>query len=213
MKLSKTKRTINAYNNNAENYADKFDNYEVYQNKISDFRRKHIAKGSCILDLGCGPGNNIKTILEQDHTCSFVGIDLSEKFLDISRQRFPQFNFLQQDICKLDLNEKFPVVIASFCIVHLTDQETAKFINNLTKIIADNGYLYLCYMNGEKSGFESTSFSKDEIFFNYYDDQAIIEMLNENGIEVLEISKEEYVERDNSITIDTFIYAKFCNKL
>ena len=208
MKTSNTQRTIDAYNKNAVKYASKFDNYEIYKKKISEFQKKYIARGTHILDLGCGPGNNIKTILQLDNTCSFTGIDLSKEFINIARLRFPQFNFLQQNICNLEIKTKYEVVIASFCIVHLTDDETDNFFASLSDVIANNGYLYLSYMNGEKSGFESTSFSEEKIFFNYYQDQFVINLMSESGISVLEIGKEEYMEPDGSKTIDTFIYAK-----
>lgn len=208
MKNPTSRQTIEAYNRNAGNYADKFDNYEVYQKKITDFQRKCIPKGAHILDLGCGPGNNIKTILEQDSTCTFDGIDLSNEFIKLAKQRFPQFRFLQQDICDLSLENTYKVVIASFCIVHLTDKEAVDFIHSLSGIIETGGYLYLSYMNGEKSGFETTSFSRDEIFFNYYQDKFITDLLNKNRMKVLEISKEEYIEPDGSTTIDTFIYGQ-----
>lgn len=205
---SNSLQTISAYDKNSEKYADKFDNYEIYQRRITDFQQKYIKKGSHILDLGCGPANNIRTILEQDQTCSFDGIDLSEKFIQIAKQRFPQFTFLQQDLCNLNLESQYAVVIASFCIVHLTNEETAKVFKNLGKLMTSNGYLYLSYMNGASSGFESTSFSKEEIFFNYYQDQFITQLLTENNLEIVEIGKEEYVESDGSITVDSFVYAK-----
>lgn len=208
MKPSHTQRTIDAYNKNAEKYACKFDNYEIYHHKISDFQQKYIAEGAHIIDVGCGPGNNIRTIVEQDPTCSFTGIDLSKEFIDISRKRFSTFSFLQQDIRNLDVDSKFQVVLASFCIVHLTDQETTDFINNLNSIMANNGYLYLSYMNGEKAGFESTSFSDESIFFNYFQDTFILDLLAQSSLDVLEISKEEYIEPDGCVTIDTFIYAQ-----
>jgi 2-polyprenyl-3-methyl-5-hydroxy-6-metoxy-1,4-benzoquinol methylase len=203
-----TERTIDAYNKNAVKYAEKFDNYQIYQNKISDFQHKHITKGAHILDVGCGPGNNIKTILQHDNTCSFEGIDLSEKFIEIARQRFPQFKFTQQNIIDLALQSTYTTVIASFCIVHLSNEETIDFIKNLSHIVTNNGCLYLSYMNGTTSGFESTSFSKEEIYFNYYQDQFITDLLSDNGLNISEISKEEYLETDGSKTIDTFIYAR-----
>ena len=207
MNTSNTLQTIAAYDKNAWNYTEKFDNYETYQNRIRDFQRKYIPMGAHILDLGCGPGNNIRTILDQDGSCLFDGIDLSREFIQIARQRFPQFNFKQQNICNLDLQTQYDVVLASFCIVHLTDNETRTFIQNLPKIIRNTGFLYLSYMNGESSGFETTSFSKDEIFFNYYRDEFILEQLDQAGFSVLEIGKENYAESDGSTTIDTFIYA------
>lgn len=208
MEKSNTLQTIAAYDKNAVKYAEKFDNYEIYQNKIRDFQRKHVARRSHILDLGCGPGNNIATMLNQDATCIFEGIDLSREFINIAQQRFPNFIFHLKNICDFDLESAYDVVLASFCIVHLTDTEAANFIKKLPTLIRNDGYLYLSYMNGERSGFESTSFSKEKIFFNYYRDEFILEHLAHAGISALEISKEEYAEPDGSTTVDTFIFAK-----
>jgi hypothetical protein len=48
---------------------------------------------------------------------------------------------------------------------------------------------------------------KDEIFFNYYEDAFVINLLESHGFNILEIGKEEYPEEDGSVTMDTFIYA------
>jgi ubiquinone/menaquinone biosynthesis C-methylase UbiE len=201
-------RTIEAYDKNAEKYASKFDNYEVYQRRIADFQQKYIEAGSHILDLGCGPANIVATILQQDKTCSFDGVDLSGKFVQIAKQRFPQCTFWQQDICNLTVDAQYKVVIASFCIVHLTNEQSARLIQKLGEIMAPKGYLYLSFMIGTGSGFEATSFSKEELFFNYYQDEFIVELLSQNGIEIVEVGKEKYIESDGSITMDSFIYAR-----
>ncbi|BBO86185.1 SAM-dependent methyltransferase [Desulfosarcina ovata subsp. sediminis] len=208
MKTSHTRKTIKAYNKNAEKYAEKFTHYETYINKMSEFQSKYIAHGANILDLGCGPGNNIKTILEQNASCNFIGVDLSEQFIKIAGNKYPQFAFIQEDIRKIDLKAKYDVVLASFCIVHLSNKETEELLTKISDLLKDDGYLYLSYMNGERQGFETTSFSNEEIFFNYYQDQYIIEILKLNNLRAVEISKEEYVEANGSITSDTFIYAK-----
>jgi SAM-dependent methyltransferase len=208
METDTSRKTIAAYDKNAQGYADKFDDYPTYRDRITDFQQKHVPKGAHILDLGCGPGCNISTILERDHTCTFDGVDLSGEFLRMARQRFPRFDFLQQDICDLDLPGKYDVVLASFCIVHLTNEQTAGVMHRLPDAIRDGGCLYLSYMNGEKSGFETTSFSEETIFFNYYQDEFIIDLLERNGMTVVEIAKDEYAEPDGSTTIDTFIHAK-----
>ena len=98
MKSSHTRKTINAYNTNAEKYAEKFTYYETYINKISEFQYKYIADGAHILDLGCGPGNNIKTILDQNASCNFTGVDLSEQFIKIAGNKYPQFRFIHEEI-------------------------------------------------------------------------------------------------------------------
>ncbi len=208
MKPDARQRTVKAYNNNVHKYAAKFDNYEVYQRRITDFQQKYITKGAAILDLGCGPANNINTLFKLDSTCTFTGVDLSEEFIRLAQRRFPQFTFLHQDINNLHLTSTYQTILASFCIVHLTDPETEHLFYTISELLEDNGCLYLSYMNGDSQGFESTSFSKEPIFFNYYRDEHIINLLNKYNLSLREAGKEDYPEEDGSLTTDTFIYAQ-----
>lgn len=202
-----TEKTIEAYDKHAAKYAEKFDSYAIYQEKITTFQQRYIPGSAHILDLGCGPGNNIQTILSNDSTCTFTGVDLSSSFLQIAKQRFAKFEFIQEDIRELTLEKRYDVILASFCIVHLIGKETEAFLRSVSHLLNRGGVLYLSYMNGDDSGFESTSFSEDPLFFKYYDDQFIIDRLQDNGIEIMEILKEDYHEQDGTITTDTFIYA------
>lgn len=208
MEKSNTEYTIDAYNKNANTYAEKFDDYPTYKDKIIDFKDKHIQDESTILDLGSGPGNNIKTLFDLNDTYSFTGVDLSSSLLNIAKERLPHCTFIQEDLRSLVLPAKFDVVIASFCIVHLSNIETAELITNISTLLVPGGHLYLSFMEGQKSGLESTSFSKDPIFFNYYDIEFIVKKLKSNKLNAIEVTKEGYPEQDGSITNDVFIYAK-----
>ena len=205
--MQKTKLTIDAYNKNAEKYTLKFNNLPAYKDKITEFQKKYIPKGARILDLGCGPGNNIKTILEIDSSCNFTGIDLSTEFIKIAKQQNPACDFLNQDIRKINLDSQYDIVIASFCIVHLTNDETQNFLKDISSILCENGHLYLSFMEGDNSGLESTSFSKEKIFFNYYQRADVLESLKKYEIRPVEIKSEEYLEKDGSKTTDIFIFA------
>ncbi len=207
IKYSHTQQTIEAYNKNAQNFAEVFGSYQVYIKKISDFQNKFIEDGANILDLGCGPGNNIATILENKPNCCFTGIDLSKQFIKAAKTKFPQFVFIQKNILEISSSTKYDIILASFCIVHLANEETEKLFKKISALLKENGAVYISYMSGSRQGFESTSFSREQIFFNYYDDQFICKILNKNLLKVVEISKEEYMEQNGSSTIDTFIYA------
>ncbi len=206
--MEHTEQTIRAYDQNEQTFQDKFASYDTYIKKMSVFANGFVENGANILDLGCGPGNSITTILKRNPDCTFTGVDLSENFLKRARKRFPQFTFIQKNILDIPLDIKYDVVVASFCIVHLTDEETEKLLSRISKVLKENGTLYLSYMSGSGQGFESTSFAKDPIFFNYYDNEFIVNLLAENQLKVAQISKEEYREQDGSITIDTFIYSR-----
>lgn len=207
MTESKTEKTIAAYNINAQKYSSKFEDFPAYKEKITSFTKAYIAKGARILDLGCGPGNNITTIRHLDPTCHFTGVDLSEKLLDIATKKHPDCTFYQQDIRQLQAETSFDVVIASFCIVHLHQRETEDVIAKISECLTEGGSLYLSFMEGEVAGFESTSFSSEKIFFNYYAVADVITMLEKYDIIPQEVQREPYVEQDGSETPDVFIFA------
>ncbi|WP_316804827.1 class I SAM-dependent methyltransferase [Pedobacter nototheniae] len=80
-----------------------------------------------ILDLGCGTG---KPILEYLFNSGFkvVGVDASQKMLEIAIQSFPSVAFIQQDMRVLSLNEKFDAIIAWDSFFHLpADDQRAMF--------------------------------------------------------------------------------------
>jgi 2-polyprenyl-3-methyl-5-hydroxy-6-metoxy-1,4-benzoquinol methylase len=73
-----------------------------------------------ILDLGCGNGSLSHAITE--HGCEVVGVDTSAPGIAISRQSFPECEFIQADIYDLpdiDLLHSFDVVLAIEVIEHL----------------------------------------------------------------------------------------------
>ena len=209
MTISKTEKTIKAYNKNATKYDAKFNDFSAYKRKIIEFQGQFIPRGARILDLGCGPGNNITTIRSLDDSCQFTGIDLSENLLAIAKKIHPSCEFINQNICDLRAKdiELYEAVIASFCIVHLDNEETVNVLKFITESLVTGGSLYLSFMEGTTSGFESTSFSKEEIYFNYYQLNYVLGLLKENNLNPKVISKEDYLEQDGSITADIFIYA------
>ena len=208
MENDKTDITIAAYDENAGHYAEKFTDYAPYKRKIVEFQNRYIPAGAHILDLGCGPGHNIKTLSELDGSCRFTGIDLSAGLIDIARRQCPQCEFLIEDLRDVQLAKTFDVVIASFCIVHLDDSETAALLGKIAGCLEPGGHLYLSFMEGHTSGFESTSFSKRPLFFNYYRLETIEALLGDCGFRTLEIGREDYPEPDGAITQDVFVYAQ-----
>jgi 2-polyprenyl-3-methyl-5-hydroxy-6-metoxy-1,4-benzoquinol methylase len=208
MKHHNTEITIDAYNKNANRYADKFMDFKSYKEKISIFQKHYLSKNSSILDVGCGPGNNAKSLFESDNTYKISGMDLSTEMIKLAKQNIPDCDFWVQDIRDINPDKKFDAIIASFCIVHLSDEDTAVFVQKLSKMLKEKGSLYLSFMEGKKPGLETTSCSDDHIFFNYYHKDTIKKLLVKNSIEIVEILNDGYQERDGSITQDIFIFAR-----
>jgi SAM-dependent methyltransferase len=125
-----------------------------------------------------------------------------------ARKNAPNGEFLVQDLRDTDFPARvFDVIVMSFCIVHLIDIEAATLISRMESWLKPGGLLYLSFMEGKQPGLESTSFSDSPIFFNYYDGNVIMTLLQQHGLSITRISRTGYAETDGSITTDVFIFA------
>jgi len=101
----------------AENrYADSVE--RVYLDPIIG----QLSPNASVLDVGCGNG---KPILEHfiKYNIRVVGIDASEKMLDLARANFPDTRLILEDMRELRLDEKFDVLIAWHSFFHLPEAD------------------------------------------------------------------------------------------
>jgi len=196
-------QTKESYNHSAHRYRDKFENYEIYRDQIKKFISLLSEKAE-VLDIGCGPGINSRIFL--DHGCNVTGIDFSKEMIKLARQKCPEGEFIAENITSLKISEKFDALCASFIIVHLTDEETFSFLDTLPSLMKTRGSkLFLSFMPGKKSGNETTSFSDNKIFFNYFNTSDIKKHLEGLGFSLLTESCAPYKEDDGSTTGDIFL--------
>lgn len=207
----KTEQTIETYNKHAGSYEKKFMDYESYAKRIKAFGEA-LAPEAAILDVGCGPGNVVKKLMDLDKDFKILGIDLSKEMINHARANVlsPHVEFLVGDVRDMGLEDSsFDAVVMSFCLPHLTNSEAEKLIEDIGRILHCGGLVYLSCMEGAKSGFETTSFSSDDfIFFNYYSEEFIRKVFGENGLSVTDLQRDVYYEKDGSQTIDMFFFAE-----
>ena len=203
----KTKLTIEVYNKSISAYTDKFMNYSPYAIHVADFAGL-LEDGFKVLDIGCGPGNVAKQLCALKKL-EITGIDLSSEMLEIARTNIPDGIFHLQDSRKASfLPNYFDAVVLSFSIVHLDDEEANAVLANAVKWLRSGGYLYVSFMEGKQSGFETTSFSSQPLYFNYFQETKIEELLIDNGIDCFRSVRQDYLELDGSNTTDVFLFGK-----
>jgi ubiquinone/menaquinone biosynthesis C-methylase UbiE len=206
----KTLITIEAYDNNATSFADRFMDLKLYK-KSFDLLLTKISDGDIVLDLGCGPGNVCKYLLSKNQTLSLHGIDMSKEMLKIARQNAPSAKFEELDIRKIECisEDSFDVVIAAFCLPFLYDNEAEMMIEKISRILKNHGRLYLSTMIGTGHRYEVPSFSKgDKFFFNYYTIEFIEKNISRNKFEIEEKIIQDYVNKDGTIIKDMIYILK-----
>ncbi|MBC8016020.1 MAG: class I SAM-dependent methyltransferase [Sporomusaceae bacterium] len=182
-------------------------NYSPYAVHVADFAEL-LEDDLKVLDIGCGPGNVAKQLCALKKL-KIVGIDLSSELLEMARANVPHGIFHLKDSRTANfLPGVFDAVVLSFSIVHLNDEETNGVLANAVKWLRRGGYLYVSFMEGKQPGFETTSFSQQPIYFNYFQETAIKGILTENGMDCFHSVRQDYLESDGSNTTDVFIFGK-----
>ena len=112
--------------------------YPILLEKLSDISY-HSA-----LDLGCGTGEMIKMILEQDAQKSLTGIDLSEKMLEVAKEKLGNHvNLILSDSEQLPFSDSFfDVVYCNDSFHHYPAPD--KVLSEVYRVLKPNGIFVMC---------------------------------------------------------------------
>lgn len=188
------------YNKYAENFDNKMQTLNIYDESYSWLGQK-LAPGDRVLDLACGPGNISAFLTEENSELRITGVDLSEAMVERARKRVPQGTFLKGDICTVNTGMTYEAIICGFAIPYLSLKKIPLLLRNIRKHIADEGLLYLSFMNGNKEGYEKTSFTgEEELYIYYHPKEVIINLLSTQGFTPEKEFIVDYPESDGSVT-------------
>jgi len=104
--------------------------------KYEKFFLENIDKDNVILDIGCGNGrlaSELATIAKK-----VVGIDISQKNIDVANKKFkkPNIKFIAGDVTKYSFNEKFDYIVLSNVLEHIDKRvDFLKKLHSLTDTI------------------------------------------------------------------------------
>lgn len=116
-----TKNTVNSYNKHAKDYNE-------YVNRDSNFWNRYLevpamkkalkgkVSGKYVLDLGCGSGVSTGHLI--DLGAEVVGIDISEKMIDVAKQNYPNNEFFVESMEKLHFEDNTFDVVSSSLALH-----------------------------------------------------------------------------------------------
>jgi len=112
--------------------------YHSYLEKYYSFI---IPAKSRVLEIGSGTGELLNAVKPSYG----VGIDFSEKMVEIASEQFPELTFLVQDAEELKIEEKFDYIILSDLISTVWDVQ--KVFSNLTKASTSKTKIILNFHN------------------------------------------------------------------
>jgi ubiquinone/menaquinone biosynthesis C-methylase UbiE len=134
--LEKTKAD---YNLIAQDFSSK--RKEIWEELL--FLFEDLKEGEKVLDLGCGNGRWFKIFKEKK--IKYIGIDNSEKLIEIAKKNFPEANFLVADALNLPFPENYFDKVFAIAILHHIPSESFRiqFLKQVKRVLKPKGKLIL----------------------------------------------------------------------
>lgn len=133
-------RTLDDYRANAEAFRAGTRDHDVSQNIDALLRHIRAEPPFRILDLGCGPGRDLKTFTARGHVAT--GLDGAEPFVRMAREE-SGCEVLHQDFLELDLpHEAFDGLFANAVLFHLPSRELPRVLSELHAALRPGGVLF-----------------------------------------------------------------------
>ena len=105
-----------------------------------------------ILDVGCGEGSLLQSLMEDHTAATGTGIELSEEALSLAHDVVRNANFSVCDISKDSLKEKFDLIVSADVVEHIVNDNTA--IQNMVNMLKPEGHLIIATLQGRMRKFE-----------------------------------------------------------
>jgi SAM-dependent methyltransferase len=132
--------TIGHYDRTAEDFRDGTQDHDVSQNYRALLDAIEGEPPFCILDLGCGPGRDLRHFRALGHEA--VGLDGSKEFVAMARSS-SGCEVLHQDFLTMTLPEsRFDGVFANASLFHVPSQELPRVLLELSASLKPRGVLF-----------------------------------------------------------------------
>jgi ubiquinone/menaquinone biosynthesis C-methylase UbiE len=172
------------YDSVAGIYANEHFNFDFWKVAYNDFMHS-VRPGSRVLDVGCGPGRDVKYLT--DHGYSVIGVDYSEGMLEEARKRVPGGDFRKMDMRRIDFQaNEFDAVWACASLLHVRKADAPEVLAGFRRVLKPEGILCVMVKQGEGEMMKRYPGRPDR-FLVYYNEAELKQLLDGNGFAVLSL--------------------------
>lgn len=196
----------------AERYQEKYMEIPLYHEGLVQFCQTVKAGSTKVLDIGCGPGNVSRFLLQQRPELQILGIDLAPKMVALAKINNPTAQFQVMDALDIgQLENSFAGIVIGFCLPYLSREEARELIQQAYQRLEPEGVFYLSTMEDdyEKSDWKGPSSGGEDRLYMYYHEGDVLKAdLEAAGFIDIALTRQEFKQDDGSITWDLVILAR-----
>lgn len=196
--------TRQAYNLAAQKYHDLFHNEvneKEYDRKLLDSFATKFNEDSLVCDAGCGPSGHIGRYLF-GKGIKVVGVDISEKCVELARLNNPEMKFEHADIGSMLFDDNsFDGLISYYSIINTPKIYVNRIFAEFRRVLKPGGYLLVAVKAGTNEGYiddllgiktkiYSTLFTQEEIADYFSQAGFLLEFFDKRNPFDFEISNE-----------------------
>jgi glycosyltransferase involved in cell wall biosynthesis len=174
---SKNKKMLEENINTPEHYNECFKNrnFEIdYNEPMRDNALLSRFHGGRFLDLGCGVSPHCKLAKLSTGSSEVVGMDFSDKLIEVLRGRFPNIMYLVGDVRDLKFeNDYFDYIVLGEVLEHMEKPE--EVLNGIVRVLKPKGILAMSCPNNDGGRFSC----KEHIWS--FTEKGIRELLSPHG--------------------------------
>jgi ubiquinone/menaquinone biosynthesis C-methylase UbiE len=177
--------TRQAYNLAAQKYHELFHNEmneKEYDRNLLDSFATRFNKDSFLCDAGCGPSGHIGRYLF-NKGIKVVGVDISEKCVELARANNPDMKFECADIGNMPFDDNsFDGLISYYSIINSPKIYIGRLFAEFRRLLKMEGYLLMAVKAGSTEGFIDELLGiKTKIFFTLFTQEEITSFFNDSG--------------------------------
>ena len=185
MKIFETENGVGSYIKMCEGY----DN-----SKFKSELLKSLKKGSSLLEIGMGPGNDYEWL---SNLYQVTGSDYSKAFIDRAKVRFPDGNFMVLDGISLKTDHKYDAIYSCKVYQYFELDLIEQALNNQFERLNENGVIAHSFWIGD------TTFEDGDMKAIYHNKDSLLSLIRNKFTIVEQIEYEEFEPNDS-----IFILAK-----
>ncbi len=192
------------YNLIAEDW-NKDHNDDDWGREATDKFISFLKPGDLVLDVGCAGG--LKSKYLADNGLRTIGIDLSDKMIEIAKRQMPAGIFMTLGLEGVDkLEYLFDGIFMQAVLLHIAKKDVETSLRKLVAKLTVGGCLFVAVKQKGAEGIEEEVKTEDdygypyERFFSYYEVKEVEEYFRKCGLEIV-FSKVKVMSGTNWIQV------------
>ncbi|ELZ87649.1 ubiquinone/menaquinone biosynthesis methyltransferase UbiE [Haloferax elongans ATCC BAA-1513] len=179
--MDEVSRTTTVYESDADAFVEKYRSESIAARFGDEFYEA--LSGERVLDAGCGPGRDTQTF--NDDGFEVTGFDLTASFIETAAAEVPDASFARGDMRRLPFaDDTFDGVWSCASFLHVPREDAPETLCEFSRVLDDDGTLYLSLKHGDESGFDATG-----RYFERYRPEQIRSLLDDAGFGAISIDQ------------------------